>query len=107
MKWLFVLLIVGSPAFAAPVCGLYQVEDFGDRITYSITRLEARWQTVYTVTNPGFPVVKNMLSGMCYCVEGEVQPDPEFVGDENFQLVTVSRIEAAAYAGCASGNTPP
>lgn len=109
MTWLLSLLLiyVHAAPYSTTVCGLYQVEDFGDRITYSVTRFESRWQSLFTVTNPGDPTVKNMMPGMCYCVEGLVQQDPEFDGDENFQLVTVSRIQSPGYFGCVLGPSPP
>lgn len=92
------ILIFGVSAHAA-VCGLYQVEDFGDRITYTLTRFTPN-QTVFNITNPGNPLVKNMIQGVCYCAEGIVQQDPEFYGDDFYQLLQITRLEGAPYTGC-------
>jgi hypothetical protein len=99
MKWLLALLFSAALPAQAAVCGLYQVEDFGDRVLYTITRI-SEVQTLFTITNPGTPLVKDMVRGMCYCAEGVVLQDPEFEGDENYQLLTVESLEGAPYMGC-------
>lgn len=110
MKYFFVLLIPLSISARAQVCGLYQVEDFGDRVLYSITRftlatpITPSIQTVFTLTNPGHPTVRNMIHGMCYCVDGVVRPDPEFEGDDGYQLLTLSHLEGPPYIGCIPGD---
>lgn len=110
MKYLLIFVTTLSPLpCLASVCGLYQVEDFGDRVLYTITHFEPTpvnnvSQTVYTITNPTSLVAKSMVRGMCYCVNGSVMQDPEFVGDENFKLLSLESMDGAAYTGCLPTN---
>ncbi len=111
MKLLLILLTAISIPCQAAVCGLYQIEDFGDRVLYSIVRFTntqnaSSVQTLFTITNPGNPTVRGMVRGVCYCVSGIVQADPEFLGDENYQLLTLARIEDQGYTGCLPTATP-
>jgi len=85
-------------------CGLYQVEDFGDRMLYSITTFTGAPsklpQTLYTITNPATAVVKGMVRGLCYCALGEIRQDPEFEGDRNFLLLTIETLEGPPFSNC-------
>lgn len=106
MKYLLAVFSLLSTPCWATVCGLYQVEDFGDRVLYTVTRFNPppqNKQTLFTITNPANSAVRNMVRGMCYCVSGVVQPDPEFNGDESYQLLTLESVENHAYSGCWPG----
>lgn len=104
MRFFLTLFAAYSLPCAALTCGLYQVEDFGDRVTYSITRAYSTgtdWnQTLYTITNPGTILVRSMVRGSCYCVEGPVQLDPEFDNDVNFQLLTIETVKSHPFSQC-------
>lgn len=112
MKMLIVITLLLSLPCRAATCGLFQAEDFGDRILYSIIQLKdpltylrapSPTQTLFTITNPESAMVKTMIRGFCYCVEGEVTPDPEFEGDHNFKLLTVSVVKKQSTENCPVG----
>ena len=89
----------------ASVCGLYQMEDFGDRVLYTLTHFSGLYsgkgqQTVFTITNPANPTVRGMVRGACYCATGIVQQDPEFEGDESYQLFSLDDLVGPPYSGC-------
>jgi hypothetical protein len=90
-------------------CGLYQMEDFGDRVLYSITdfRSDKTDQIRYAVQNPGIFAVKGMLHGSCYCVTGEIQPDPEFPGDGSYQLIWIDKLIHGPYPNCVPAANNP
>ena len=101
MKILASLLMTFSLPCSALSCGLYQIEDFGDRMLYSITEFSAhKRQTIFTITNPADPAVRSMMRGFCYCTQGAVRPDPEFEGDSNYQLLTVTEVAGPPYTDC-------
>ena len=92
---------------AAATCGLYQAEEFTDRVLYTLTDFETkskltRPQTQFTITNSDTVLVRNMIRGKCYCVDGPVSPDPEFSDDENYQLIVIEKI-VSEFSGCFPG----
>ncbi len=102
--FLGVLMSIAAPCQAS-VCGLYQTEDFGERVLYTLTRFSGAGngkvkQTVFTITNPANQTVRGMVRGACYCADGIVQQDPEFDGDLSYQLFTLVQLIGPPYAGC-------
>lgn len=89
-------------ALAAIVCGNYQILDLGDRMFYTITDFTSKpgRQLSYTVTNPAGDVARSMIAGKCYCVEGQVFEDPEFLGDTDFHLIFIEQMSGAPYGKC-------
>lgn len=91
-----------SMANAAAVCGLYQVEDFGDRILFSLIKFlpEVGATKTYTIQNPLDPLVQGMVASQCYCVRGRVSADPDFGRDPMFRRLVVENVTKGPYIGC-------
>ncbi len=89
------------PILSTEECGLYQAEDFGDTIVYSlIDTLSIPQRTVtFTISNPKSETVAQMLNLRCYCVVGSVRSDPEF-RDSLFKLIRIDRVSSGPYMGC-------
>lgn len=102
MKHLVLLLTLISQPCLAAVCGLYQIEDFGDRVLYTLTDFRSEYprQNVYTIQNPASDVVKIMVRGICYCVDGREQADPEYEGDRSFRVLFVDAMTGIPYQNC-------
>ena len=104
MRLIFLFITAFSVPCQALICGFYQVEDFNERVLYFLTVFDPPppkgYKTLFTITNPSSPAVNSMIRGMCYCVEGQTQVDPEFEGDENFQLLTVENVEGTPFVDC-------
>src|SRR5665213_497092 len=98
------LVFFGSGAWAEE-CGLYQVEDYGERIAFTIADFNsAQPQTVnYKITNQDSPVISSMVNGLCYCVEGQVTQDPNYSNDTSYQLLSVERVNSGPSSGCGPG----
>lgn len=100
MRFLFSFLLIFSwSASAERICGLYQAEDFGDRMIHSLTDFSTfpTLAVVYTITNAGEATVNSMLSGQCYCILGlvtESGPDPMY------QKLAVSNIDFGPFQKC-------
>ncbi len=86
------------------ICGLYQSEDFGNNmVMYTLTDFRSGGKNVqvhYTIQNPATPGVRSMLRGLCYCVEGDVRPDPDYVGDKSYKLILVKKLRYGPYNHC-------
>ncbi|MGZ3722424.1 MAG: hypothetical protein ACXVA9_05810 [Bdellovibrionales bacterium] len=91
-----------ASAFAEQ-CGLYQIEDYGERTAYTIIDFVSMnpQQVSYQITNRDSRVVRSMVNGLCYCVDGAVTPDPLFHGDLLYQLLEVTRVTSGPSSGCA------
>jgi hypothetical protein len=105
---LFITVFTAWQVHASAVCGLYQIEDFGDREIVSIVDFRTHlgglnW--TYIISNPEDPVVRGMVTSRCYCVEGLATVDPEFAGDILYQRLKIERVFTEPYVGC--GPTPP
>lgn len=102
MRLIYILWIFFSAQAYGLTCGLYQMEDFGDRILFTLTdfRTDRTNQIRYTIKNPQDFTVRGMIHGSCYCVTGEVQPDPEFPGDNSYQLILVDKMIHGPYPNC-------
>ncbi len=97
---LIFLIFISLPS-AASTCGLFQVEDFGDRILYSLTEIPRSGQQIRnTIQNPENLAVRSMLRGFCYCVDADATPDPEFGGDPSYQSILVRAVLYGPYRDC-------
>ena len=103
MKWIGVILVAAltSPVHAE-ICGQYQVEDFGDRVVYSIFDFQtfAPLAMLYTITNPTSLAVNSMVNHLCYCVEGGSVIDPQYGGDKMFNTLYVTAVKRGPYSDC-------
>jgi hypothetical protein len=102
MRVFGVVLLFFTASLHAETCGLYQIEDFGDRTLYSITDFTSQnGQTVSSsIVNFLSPEVKNMVAGQCYCVEGPSSEDPQYQRDLMFRILRVEVITRGPYTGC-------
>lgn len=99
---LLAILLFSLNARAVSLCGLYQSEDFRDGVVVSLIDFLTypNLAKSYTITNPSDFKVTGMVSGQCYCVQGEVAADPDFSGDSMYQRLTVTQIDRGPYIGC-------
>src|SRR5262249_36858138 len=103
MKWLWLISLLFSAVLAqAEECGLFSVEDFGDRISYTIIDFQTQKPRtkVFHIVNTTKGPVSSMVNGLCYCVDGNITSDPSYPGDEFYKLITVTRVMTAPYQGC-------
>lgn len=103
MKGLWLISLLFSAVLAqAQECGLYQVEDFGDRISYTLIDFQThKPQTkVFHIVNSGRSPVSAMVNGLCYCVDGHITPDPNYPGDDFYKLITVVHLLRGPFQDC-------
>jgi hypothetical protein len=108
VKLLFIFWISGAAAFAVPppqseiVCGMFSMEDYGERTLHTVTAYNHRdrMKSYYTIRNTGVPEVQRLLSGSCYCLSGESVSDPEYWGDAAYRLLEVARVITGPYYSC-------
>lgn len=88
------VLLTYSASSQAAICGLYRIEDVRDGLIYSISDLHSHplRQFHYTISNFRSSIVQQMVNNMCYCVEGDVIPDPEWPDDESFKFITINSV---------------
>jgi len=91
---------------SAEECGLFQIEDFGDRIIYTLTDFESArpLSVVYSITNVASNEVNSMVNRQCYCVEGEVRANPDFNSDPLYKFLQVDRIVRGPTGECSLQN---
>lgn len=108
MRFLGVFLLVLSLQAHAEICGLYQIEDFGDRVFYSLVdfRTFPEQSLIYSITNNNSIPVKTMVNGMCYCLEGEIKLDPAYEADSMYMLLNIQRIDNGPFSPCGPGSPP-
>ncbi|HMN69372.1 MAG TPA: hypothetical protein PKC28_12595 [Bdellovibrionales bacterium] len=94
---LFTLILSSQPQ---NVCGVFQVEDFGDRRVYSLVQTDQKYQVQYAVQNPSTPVTDSLVRGLCYCVQGWVFEDPEFPGDAAYRVLQIEKVTDGPFSGC-------
>ena len=102
MRFLGVFFVLFSFHVHADICGLYQMEDYGDRVVYSLVNLNpmTRETMNYTITNTGASVVKTMLNGLCYCVRGEDKLDPAYESDPQYMVLEITHLVSGPFTGC-------
>jgi hypothetical protein len=96
-------LLVFWPVFAqAESCGLFQRQDYGDVVAYTLIDFSSqRPQTLnFTVMNRNSAVVSGMMSGLCYCVDGIVSQDPNYSTDLLYQLIEIKAVVSGPTSGC-------
>jgi len=78
----------------AEECGLYKVDDFGDRFVNSLLDFETlRPLTVhYFIVNSQSDEVRKMVPRLCYCVKGGTVQNPLYKDDLNYLLLTVDSV---------------
>lgn len=99
VKFIFGFLFLFSfNASAAATCGLYQIEDYGQEVLYSLWTFgpHTTEQQDYTVLNPDSSLVRQMFSGSCYCVDGNISG----------RKIEITQIERGPYYNCVPGGGP-
>jgi hypothetical protein len=96
------LLLAYGVHAQADYCGLYQVEDFGDRTIYTLIEFHA-YPTItinFNITNPQTDLVRGMVAGRCYCVTGQTSADNDHRGDINYWLLGITAIKSGPTSDC-------
>jgi hypothetical protein len=90
-------LFTGATVTAQEVCGVYLIEDYTNVEVHTLTKLTSSTgrQIHYAIANPASAAVRLMVTGRCYCVNGEVQLDPAFQGDRDYRRISVESIAHA------------
>ena len=98
------ILALSLPAFAElrEVCGAYQMEDYGDRVIYTLTDFSKipKMPTYYSIQNPAVETSLTLLRGACYCVKGDVRSDFEFLGDPSYKIIQLESLTGPPTFDC-------
>jgi hypothetical protein len=103
IRRLGLMLLIFSAHFAsAEICGLYQFNDYGDRTALTISDFtNMSPQTVnFQISNTESPLVQGLVSGLCYCVEGDVSADPNYPGDYLYKILAVKKVIGSPRTNC-------
>lgn len=98
---LFSTALSNLNAAHAEICGLFHFDDFGGPRSsqYTLTHISPFNQSRYSISNPESPLVKKMLVGSCYCVNGDVDFDSRF-RDRAYFVLRIDQIVVGPYSGC-------
>ena len=104
--FLVLLLSFSFSASAAEVCGLFQINDYGDRISYTLVDFARMAPQIlnYRIINDDSSTVRGMVNGLCYCVEGSETADPQFNGDLMYRLLRVTAVNSGPTQDCSPGS---
>jgi len=100
---IFAFLWLFGPLFAhAESCGLFQIQDYGDVVAYTLIDFSSQKpQTLnFRVMNPYSAVVAGMMSGLCYCVDGNISQDPNYSTDLLYQQIEIKTVVSGPSAVC-------
>ena len=94
--WFIPLLLISVVAAAENTeqCGLYQIEDYGDQVVYTLSDFSSQRPMIanYRIKNFESAVVATMIGRLCYCVRGTVTPDPIYPNDPLYKTLEVTRV---------------
>jgi hypothetical protein len=104
-----VLILLLSLSFSsawAEQCGLFQINDYGDRISYTLVDFSRMAPRIlnYRIVNDDSPLVRGMVNGLCYCVDGTETVDPQFNGDLMYRLLRVGTVNSGPTQDCTPGS---